>query len=151
MPHGPCRCLLKYPRGCLAGESTGLRGGASNTPGGICPGGNPRLGGPAGESRAAPGRDPGQPKGHPGPAVRAGGQATYDRLLKEGGHGLDAALKAGRTVEDDDIAALTKALSGLTAPDARQVYGRLLAASERHQEAFGHRIGDEWVRRGSPG
>ncbi|MFJ9119589.1 DUF2202 domain-containing protein [Streptomyces sp. NPDC102394] len=70
-------------------------------------------------------------------------QATYDRLLKEGDHGLDAALKAGRTVEDDDIAALTMALPGLTAPDARQVYGRLLAASERHREAFDHWIADE--------
>ncbi|WP_367318617.1 DUF2202 domain-containing protein [Streptomyces sp. HUAS ZL42] len=63
-------------------------------------------------------------------------QATYDRLLKQGEDGLDAALKAGRTVETDDIAALTKALSGLTAPDTRQVYDDLLAASERHLAAF---------------
>ncbi|MFF4906155.1 DUF2202 domain-containing protein [Streptomyces sp. NPDC001260] len=70
-------------------------------------------------------------------------QAIYDRLLKQGQDGLDAALKAGRTVEADDIAALTEALSGLTAPDVRQVYTHLLAASERHQEAFDHWIADE--------
>ncbi|MDW4904081.1 DUF2202 domain-containing protein [Streptomyces sp. ADMS] len=82
----------------------------------------------------------GQPAGEfADPAV----QATYDRLLGQGEESLDAALKAGRTVETDDIAALTKALSGLTAPDARQVYGNLLAASERHQEAFDHWIADE--------
>ncbi|MEU9276272.1 DUF2202 domain-containing protein [Streptomyces sp. NPDC048342] len=65
-------------------------------------------------------------------------QATYDRLLKQGEDSMSGALKAGRTVETDDIAALTKALSGLTAPDARQVYTNLLAASQRHQTAFEH-------------
>ncbi|WP_329267872.1 DUF2202 domain-containing protein [Streptomyces sp. NBC_01451] len=82
----------------------------------------------------------GQPAGEfADPAV----QATYDRLLAQGEAGLDEALKAGRTVETDDIAALTKALSGLTAPDARQVYGNLLTASERHQAAFDRWIADE--------
>lgn len=70
-------------------------------------------------------------------------QATYDRLLKQGEDSLTGALTAGRTVEKDDIAALTSALSGLTAPDVRQVYTNLLAASERHQEAFDHWIADE--------
>ncbi|WP_329530963.1 DUF2202 domain-containing protein [Streptomyces sp. NBC_01450] len=70
------------------------------------------------------------------PTVRA----TYDRLLKQGEVSLNEALKAGHTVETDDIAALTKALSGLTAPDARQVYTNLLAASERHQAAF-----ERWI------
>ncbi|MFJ8112550.1 hypothetical protein [Streptomyces sp. NPDC096132] len=46
-------------------------------------------------------------------------------------------------VETDDIAVLTKALSGLTAPDAHQVYTNLLAASERHLAAFEHWIADE--------
>lgn len=73
------------------------------------------------------------------PAVRA----TYDRLLRQGEDSLSGALKAGRTVETEDIAALTGALSGLTAPDARQVYGDLLAASQRHQEAFDHWISPE--------
>ncbi|MFC8513943.1 DUF2202 domain-containing protein [Streptomyces sp. NPDC057257] len=70
-------------------------------------------------------------------------QATYDRLLKQGEDSLSDALAAGRTVETDDIAALNKALSGLTAPDARQVYTNLLAASERHQAAFEHWIAAE--------
>ena len=68
------------------------------------------------------------------PAVKA----DYDRLLAQGRGSEEAALKAGRTVETDDIAALTKALDGLTAPDARQVYDRLLTASQRHQDAFEH-------------
>ncbi|MEU6538488.1 DUF2202 domain-containing protein [Streptomyces sp. NPDC047000] len=68
------------------------------------------------------------------PAVKA----AYDRLLGQGQGSEEAALKAGRTVEADDIAALTKALKGLTAPDARQVYGSLLTASQRHQDALEH-------------
>ncbi|UIX34189.1 ferritin-like domain-containing protein [Streptomyces sp. GQFP] len=72
-----------------------------------------------------------------------GVQATYDRLLKQGEDSLSGALAAGRTVETDDIAALNKALSGLTAPDTRQVYTNLLAASERHLTAFEHWIADE--------
>ncbi|MFJ9539724.1 DUF2202 domain-containing protein [Streptomyces sp. NPDC101225] len=70
------------------------------------------------------------------PAVRA----TYDRYLKQGDGSLNAALNTGRAVEADDIAALHHALTGLTAPDARQIYGNLLAASERHQEAFEHAV-----------
>ncbi|WP_416986177.1 DUF2202 domain-containing protein [Streptomyces sp. T028] len=70
-------------------------------------------------------------------------QATYDRLLKQGEDSLSGALKAGQTVETDDIAALTKALSGLTALDAHQVYTNLLAASERHLAAFEQWIADE--------
>ncbi|MFJ9633957.1 DUF2202 domain-containing protein [Streptomyces sp. NPDC101175] len=72
-----------------------------------------------------------------------GVQATYGRLLKQGEVSLSGALEAGRTVEADDIAALNKALSGLTAPDTRQVYTNLLAASERHLTAFEHWIADE--------
>ena len=68
------------------------------------------------------------------PAVKA----TYDRLLAQGQGSEEAALKAGRTVETDDIAALTGALDGLTAPDARQVYGNLLTASQHHRTAFEH-------------
>ncbi|AZP14790.1 DUF2202 domain-containing protein [Streptomyces aquilus] len=67
-------------------------------------------------------------------------QATYNRLLKQGEDSLTGALKAGRTVETDDIAVLTQALSGLTAPDTRHVYTHLLAASERHLTAFEHWI-----------
>ncbi|WNZ07646.1 DUF2202 domain-containing protein [Streptomyces sp. 11x1] len=67
-------------------------------------------------------------------------QATYDRLLNQGEDSLSEALKAARAVETDDIAALTQALSGLTAPDTRQVYTNLLAASERHLTAF-----EDWI------
>ncbi|MFI1991545.1 DUF2202 domain-containing protein [Actinoplanes sp. NPDC020271] len=63
-------------------------------------------------------------------------QSTYDKLLAQGEGGLSAALAAGQQVERDDIAALTAALSGLTAADVQQVYSRLLAASERHLAAF---------------
>lgn len=65
-------------------------------------------------------------------------QATYDRLLAEGATGLQAALDVGETVERTDIAALRSASSRLTAPDVQQVYGRLLAASQRHLTAFEH-------------
>lgn len=63
-------------------------------------------------------------------------QATYDRLLKQGTASVDGALKAGLTFETDDIAALTKAQSGLDAPDVEQVYAHLLDASRMHQAAF---------------
>ncbi|MFI6402273.1 DUF2202 domain-containing protein [Streptomyces sp. NPDC050548] len=69
-------------------------------------------------------------------------QATYDRLLKQGTASVDGALKAGLTFETDDIAALTKARSGLDAPDVEQVYTNLLAASRMHQAAF-----DSWLVR----
>ncbi|MEU0644987.1 DUF2202 domain-containing protein [Streptomyces umbrinus] len=69
-------------------------------------------------------------------------QATYDRLLKQGTASVESALKAGRTIETDDIAALAKARSGLDAPDVEQVYDNLLAASRMHQAAF-----DRWLSR----
>ncbi|MDH6521617.1 hypothetical protein M2163_001392 [Streptomyces sp. SAI-135] len=75
-----------------------------------------------------------------------GVQATYDRLLTQGEDSLTGALNAGRAVESDDIAALTRALSGLTAPDTREVYTHLLAASERHLTAFEHWAADEQGR-----
>jgi hypothetical protein len=63
-------------------------------------------------------------------------QATYDRLLQQGSASQRAALGVGVTVEQDDIAALQQARSGLTAQDVRQVYGHLLTASRRHLAAF---------------
>ncbi|WP_329310069.1 DUF2202 domain-containing protein [Streptomyces sp. NBC_01262] len=68
-------------------------------------------------------------------------QATYDRLFAQGSTSLTAALKAGRTVEVTDISDLTKALSGLKAPDVQQVYDNLLAASRTHQAAFNRWLG----------
>jgi len=63
-------------------------------------------------------------------------QATYDKLLAQGQQSQSAALAVGQQVERDDIAALKAAESGLTAPDVKQVYANLLAASQRHLTAF---------------
>jgi hypothetical protein len=63
-------------------------------------------------------------------------QATYDKLLAQGQQSQSAALVAGQQVERDDIAALKAAANGLTAPDVKQVYTNLLAASQRHLNAF---------------
>lgn len=62
-------------------------------------------------------------------------QATYDRLLTQGQASQAAALQVGVTVEQTDIDDLRSALSGLTAPDVKQVYTRLLAASQHHLTA----------------
>lgn len=70
-----------------------------------------------------------------------GVQATYDRLLKAGSASDKAAFEAGRTVEQADIDALTRALDGLSAPDAKQVYTFLKDASQRHLTAFGRWAG----------
>ncbi|HSP53700.1 MAG TPA: DUF2202 domain-containing protein [Cryobacterium sp.] len=64
-------------------------------------------------------------------------QALYDTLLAEGSVSLDAAMQTGRTIEETDIADLTTATLGVTAPDVLKVYERLLAASEKHLVAFG--------------
>ena len=69
-------------------------------------------------------------------------QATYDTLLAQGQAGQAAALGAGQRVERTDIADLQAALGGLTAPDVRQVYTHLLAASQHHLTAF-----DRWSTR----
>ncbi|HEX6467711.1 MAG TPA: DUF2202 domain-containing protein [Streptosporangiaceae bacterium] len=63
-------------------------------------------------------------------------KATYDRLLAQGSGGEQAALKVGVTVEQAEVAALRKALQGLTAADVKQVYTHLLTTSQRHLEAF---------------
>ncbi|HEU5155890.1 MAG TPA: DUF2202 domain-containing protein [Streptosporangiaceae bacterium] len=63
-------------------------------------------------------------------------KATYDRLLAQGSGSEQAALKVGVTVEKADVAALRKAVQGLTAADVKQVYNRLLTTSQRHLEVF---------------
>jgi hypothetical protein len=63
-------------------------------------------------------------------------QATYDKLLAQGQAGQAAAAKVGVTVEQTDIADLSAALNGLSAPDVTQVYTRLRAASQHHLAAF---------------
>jgi hypothetical protein len=62
-------------------------------------------------------------------------QDLYDSLLA-GATDSTKALAAGVTVEKADIAAINKALVGVTAPDAKQVYTNLRAGSERHLAAF---------------
>lgn len=63
-------------------------------------------------------------------------QATYDKLLAQGNTDQATALKVGVTVEQTDIADLTKALNGLSAPDVQQVYNHLRTASQHHLTAF---------------
>jgi hypothetical protein len=63
-------------------------------------------------------------------------QATYDKLLAQGQAGQSAALRVGVTVEQTDIADLTAALNGLSAPDVTQVYTQLRVASQHHLAAF---------------
>jgi hypothetical protein len=63
-------------------------------------------------------------------------QATYDKLLAEGQAGQADALRTGVTVEQTDIADLTAALDGLSAPDVTQVYTQLRMASQHHLAAF---------------
>jgi hypothetical protein len=72
------------------------------------------------------------------PAARA----TYDRLLAEGAKSQAAALGVGKQVEQTDLDDLQRALTGLSAPDAQQVYTHLVAASRQHLTAF-----DRWSQR----
>lgn len=67
-------------------------------------------------------------------------KSLYDKLLAQGNGSEQAALKAGKTVEEDDIKALGKAADGVTAPDVKQVYDHLLAGSRMHLAAF-----DRWI------
>jgi hypothetical protein len=62
-------------------------------------------------------------------------QTLYDDLLA-GATDSTKALAAGVAVEKADIADLKAATTGMTAPDVLQVYGNLLAGSERHLVAF---------------
>ncbi|MBG6058148.1 hypothetical protein RCH16_001616 [Cryobacterium sp. MP_M5] len=64
-------------------------------------------------------------------------QKLYDTLLTQGSVSLDAAREAARTVETTDIADLTAASNGVTAPDVLTVYEHLLTASQHHLTAFG--------------
>ena len=63
-------------------------------------------------------------------------QTMYDDLISTATTSAKA-LEAGVAVEKADIADLTSALSGLTAPDVSQVYTNLRNASQHHLAAFG--------------
>ena len=67
-------------------------------------------------------------------------QASYNRLLAQGTASQDAALRAGQAAERVDIAALSTALKGLTAPRLQNVYTNLLDASRTHLATF-----DNWL------
>lgn len=63
-------------------------------------------------------------------------QALYTKLVADASS-TTAAYAVGVTIEKLDIADLTDAISGLTAPDVLQVYTNLRTASQRHLAAFG--------------
>ena len=63
-------------------------------------------------------------------------QDLYSKLVASA-TSTAAALQVGVTVEKLDIADLTDAMTGLTAPDVLQVYTNLRTASQRHLAAFG--------------
>ncbi len=69
-------------------------------------------------------------------------QASYNRLLAQGTASQDAALRAGQTIERTNIAALSNALKGLSAPRLHNTYTNLLDASQTHLAAFGN-----WLNR----
>lgn len=60
----------------------------------------------------------------------------YQDLVARGSASLDAALAVGRDIENADLKALDAAGSGVTAPDALTVYGRLANGSQMHLRAF---------------
>lgn len=62
-------------------------------------------------------------------------QAMYDDLTASATTGAKA-LAAGVSIERLDIADLTSAMSGLTAPDVLRVYAHLRQASQNHLAAF---------------
>ncbi len=72
-----------------------------------------------------------------GEFVDADFAASYTDFVARGSTSLEAALEVGRTIERMDIADLTEKLAGLSAADAQQVYGSLLAGSQNHLRAFG--------------
>jgi len=72
-----------------------------------------------------------------GTFATASTQQLYNKLVAQGTASVDGAYAAARTVETTDIADLKSATTGVTAPDALQVYKNLLAGSQRHLVAFG--------------
>ena len=63
-------------------------------------------------------------------------QALYDDLLASGSDSLTAALQAGITVEETDIADLDQRLTQTTEPAIVQVYTQLRTGSTHHLKAF---------------
>jgi len=61
----------------------------------------------------------------------------YTDLVARGDDSPAAALAVGVDIEKADIAALTAARTGVTAPDVLTVYTRLSNGSSMHLRAFG--------------
>ena len=73
---------------------------------------------------------------NPGEFADAGLQQLYDDLADQVGTSRDAAIQAGITIEQTDIADLEAALAQQAPADVDTVLGNLLAGSERHLAAF---------------
>jgi hypothetical protein len=63
--------------------------------------------------------------------------SLHTTLVAQGTGSLSGALAVGVKIETMDIADLSTAGAGVTAPDVAQVYASLRAASQRHLRAFG--------------
>lgn len=63
-------------------------------------------------------------------------QATYDQLLAEGSASLTAALQAGVTVEEVDIADLEERIAQTDNPAIVQVFTHLQTGSTHHLQAY---------------
>ena len=68
--------------------------------------------------------------------------SLYRSLLAQGAGSESAAWAAGVAVEQDDIATLDTAASGVTAPDVAAVEASLRSASEQHLAAFTRLLGN---------
>jgi hypothetical protein len=67
----------------------------------------------------------------------AAAQKMYTDFIARGDDSPATALAVGVAIEQADIAALTAARAGVTAPDVLTVYTRLSNGSSRHLRAFG--------------
>jgi hypothetical protein len=63
-------------------------------------------------------------------------QALYDELVALGSQSLDAAIQAGITIEEKDIADLSESIAAEDEVDVVSVLERLLAGSENHLRSF---------------
>jgi hypothetical protein len=63
-------------------------------------------------------------------------QALYDALIARGSESIEAALIAGATIEDTDIADLHERLEDVDNADIRMIFENLIAGSENHMRAF---------------
>lgn len=67
--------------------------------------------------------------------------SLYRSLLAQGSSSEAEAFAVGVTVENDDIAKLDAAATGVSAPDVATVYASLRAASQQHLAAFTRLLG----------